>query len=86
MSIPSPHRACSSHIPEEDEFIAPNRGERGIVGGDGEVEDLIAVAASVFLDERSLCGVEEANGAVGAAGEEVLSGAGGVGQGVNLSW
>ena len=72
MAFPSAHRSSCSHIPQEDEFVSADRGEGRVVGCDSEIEDFVAVGASVFLDEVAFCGVEEADGAIGGAGEEVL--------------
>jgi hypothetical protein len=69
-------------VPEEDTAVAADGGEGCVVGGDGEVEDGIAVRG-VGLDElgsfwgrEGVCGwwgwgaggVVEADGAVGGAG------------------
>lgn len=85
MSFPPSHRARRRHIPQEDEFIPADGRESRVVGRDGEVEDLVAVRAGVFLDEIPFLGVEEADAAVGGAGEEVLRAGGGVGEGVHLA-
>ena len=54
MPAPSSYGAGGGHVPEIDELVAADGGEGGVVGGDGEVEDFVAVGAGVVLYELLL--------------------------------
>lgn len=57
-------------VPEEDGLVAADTDEAVVVLGDADVVDFVAVGA-VFLDFEAGGRVEEADVAVGAAGQEL---------------
>jgi hypothetical protein len=59
-----------SDIPEEDGLVAAYTDESVVVLGDAQVVDFVAMSA-VFLDFETGGGIEEANVAIGAAGQEL---------------
>ena len=57
-------------VPEKHSFVTANGGERGIVRRDGKTEHFVAVSRE-GLHEEGTRRVEEADGAVGGAGEDL---------------
>ena len=77
MAGEPPQRASAGDVPEEDLAIAADGCKPGIVIGDGDVEDFIAVRR-IGLDEAGLGlvrlgfgGIIEMDGTVGGAGEDL---------------
>lgn len=58
------------HVPEEHRLVAAYADEAVVVCCDAQVVDFIAVGA-VFLHQQAAAGVEKADRAVGAAGQEL---------------
>jgi hypothetical protein len=58
----SPRGLRGGYVPEEDGAVAAHGRERGVVGGDGDVEDFVAVCG-VGLDQlRGFWGSEGGGG------------------------
>ncbi len=78
MPAPPPQCPWGGHIPQEDLLVPTHACEAGIVGGDGDVEHLIAMCG-VCLDEtvaggRDFGRIVEMDRAVGGTGEDLVKG------------
>lgn len=73
-----------AHVPEENYLVAADGDEAVVVLCDCYIVDFVAVGR-VFLDFEGGGGIEEADMAVGAAGQEVLACSGAVAEGEDLA-
>lgn len=84
VTIEPPNRGRGRDIPQENRLVPAAGDEARVIGGDGEIEDFVAVGV-VGLNELRGVGVVEADDTVLGACEEVLAGSGGEGKGVDRS-